>query len=395
MSADPDDDEVFPELERTRQAALRALGAVRPGSDPEELAFCGQRTEAGDKLPAEYLVHFLLIDLLEFPYLGRSEKVAWTVPIKYGDRFFVIEHRKFGIGVFAEDAKADNELASEIVVRIQKGVKAARPFFDWLASRAVAQSRVNVVNNSSALFDRFEFLRKSYRAKCQEAVARKDEKVITEHEDKFWGKSISIVIPRYQLEAESRWLALAAIDAFFGWTEHAFIHLTILSGRTTTGHQVTELAEADWGEKFKAALDINESTTKKLFDQLWEIRRELRNFMAHGAFGKEGQAFHFHSSAGAVPVVLPHKAGSRRFMIAEGGYFDDEAALAIIGEFVVHLWSGTRAPARIYIQKSGLPLILPMASDGTYASAMSSTEAMKELVERLQYRSDEAANMDW
>lgn len=74
---------------------------------------------------------------------------------------------------------------------------------------------MNVVNNAPALLSRFEFLLKSYRAKCQEVVARKDEEVVTEHVDEFGYKSTSIHLPRFELESESRWLALAAVDAFF------------------------------------------------------------------------------------------------------------------------------------------------------------------------------------
>jgi hypothetical protein len=389
------DSEVFPELEQVRSAALRALGDVRPVSVDEDSAFFGgQRTEAGRSLPPPYLVHFLLIDLLRFPALGQSEKVAWTVPIQFRDRFLVIEHRKMGLGVFAQDAAADNEFAREVVARIHKAVKAARRFFDWLASRVVAQSRVNVVNNASQLFARFEFLLRSYRAKRDEAIARADEKIVTKQQGPD-GEVTSVFLPRFELENESRWLALAAVDAFFSWTEHVFVHLAILTGKATTGHQVTELAEADWPVKFKAVLDITDAITKKLFDDLLEIRRELRNFMAHGAFGKDGQAFHFHSSAGAVPVVLPHRAGSRRFMVAAATHFDDEVTLAIIEKFVAHLWAGDRSPARIYVQESGLDLILTRASDGRYASAMRSDDDMQSLVDELHYFSDQAANMDW
>jgi hypothetical protein len=67
------------------------------------------------------------------------------------------------------------------------------------------------------------------------------------------------------------------------------------------------LAIGDWKDKFKAAIDLRDQTAKGHYDTLLEIRRQIRNFVAHGAFGKDGQAFDFHSSAGAVPVRLPHQ----------------------------------------------------------------------------------------
>jgi hypothetical protein len=82
-------------------------------------------------------------------------------------------------------------------------------------------------------------------------------------------------------------------------------------------------------------------------------------------------------------------------MIASATYFDDKATVAIIERFVAHLWAGARSPARAYIQESGLDLILPMASDGTYRRAMCSDNEMRNLVDELHQLADQAANMDW
>jgi hypothetical protein len=201
--------------------------------------------------------------------------------------------------------------------------------------------------------------------------------------------------PWARISQNSNWLALAAIDSFFAWTEHVFIHLAILQRRVVTGNEVARLAESDWKVKFKCALDIKDSTLKAYFDELMVMRRQLRNFVAHGAFGKEGEAFSFHSSAGAVPVALDHRPTKFRLSLIPEPAFDDQQALLTIEKFVAYMWSGQREPARIYIQESDLPLILPMASDGRYAAAMGSVEGMKALVDRLMRQSDAAANMDW
>jgi hypothetical protein len=338
------------------------------------------------------------VDLLEFPNFGRFEKVAWSVPIEFKGKLFAIEHRKFGIGVFAQDASKEEEQAREIVQLIKKGVKTAEPFFEWLAEQAVMSSKLNVINRSSMLFDRFTFLLNTYRKTAAEAIARKDERhVETKEIPSETGKATvtAVHMPAWELESQANWFALAAIDAFFSWTEHIFIHIAIISGQITSGMAVAELAEADWSTKFKRALDVTDPTTKSLFDKLIEIRRQFRNFVAHGAFGKEGEAFQFHSGAGAVPVLLPHKAGKRRFALTGGMNFGESTALDVIEEFIAHIWSNEREPAEIYIQNSGLPLILPMASDGTYARAMSSVEDMNEFIESLSRQFDNAANMDF
>lgn len=386
------------ELKAVRDAARKAIGAIRPADDCTEadakFLFNAQWTNASRELPAYYLVYFLLVDLLGFRNLGRFEKLDWSVPIDFNGKAFLIEHRKRGVGVFAHDACREEDQACKIVTLIKMGVKAAQPFFEWLAKRAIQASNVNVINMSFPLFERFTFFFGAYQKSHGEAIARKDEQHI-EKKDFPSGTATIYHRPALELNRQAGWLALAAIDAFFSWSEHVFIHIAILAGKITSAIQVAELAEADWQAKFKRALDLDDPTTKSLYDKLVVIRRQLRNFVAHGAFGKQGEAFRFHSSAGAVPVLLPHPAGTLRFAMTGELSFDDATALGVIDEFICQMWSGTRAPAKIYIQKAALPAILTMALDGTYAKAMSSVEAMDKFVDHLAGRFDEAANMDW
>ena len=93
-------------LEGIRTAAGKALEPILPVSDltaaPKDLLLTAQRTEAGRQLPPYYLVYFLLVDLLGFRNLGQFEKLAWSVPIDYNGKAFLIEHRKFGLGIFVD-----------------------------------------------------------------------------------------------------------------------------------------------------------------------------------------------------------------------------------------------------------------------------------------------------
>jgi len=353
-----------------------------------------QRTRAGNGLPEYYLVYFLLVELLGFENLGQWEKIAWTVPIDYMGQSFLISHRKFGIGVFAHDSKAEEDQAKEIVGLIRRGVKVAEPFFIWRAEQAVKESKINVVNKSDILFERYEYFLKSFKEFSNEAKERANEKQI-ETQEFNGGSETSIYIPSLEIREKAKWQAIAAIDAFFSWTEHIFIHIAILTGKIISGEQVAELAEANWKEKFKCALDTEDPKLKLFYDELIQIRRQLRNYMAHGAFGKRGQAFDFHSGAGAVPVMLTHKPGQDKFTFASPFGFEETKAIEIIEKFISHLWSGKREPARLYIQESGLPLILPMATDGTYERVMRSLNAMNEFVDGLALYFDRSRDMDW
>lgn len=387
-------------LNRIRDAALRAISPIKAADSETQASadflFKAQRTKAGQDLPPYYLVYFLLVDLLGFQNLGRWEKLAWSIPIDYNGQAFVIEHRKMGLGVFAADAARDETTAVEIVKRIKKAVQVGRPFFDWLATNAVASSNVNVQNKSSGLFGRYHFLRHLHRAKVDEAEQRQDEQIVENSgETAGGGKWQTVSFPAIQLRTHADYLALSAVEAFFSWTEHVLILVSILNGRTLTAEDVASLAAAEWSEKFKAVFDLSDTNAKRVFDRLMAVRRELRNFVAHGAFGKDGEAFMFHSAAGAVPVLLPHKAATRQFTFGDGLRFNVATTLAALDEFEVLLWDDARAPAKIYLQDGSLPVILTYAADGTYRTAMSSVESMTEFMDQLIYQMDNASNMDW
>lgn len=361
------------------------------------------RTNAGRSLPPYYLVYFLLIDLLGFPSLGRWDKSAWTIPVRFRGRLYGIEHRKMGLGIFAPNldpnarmsagpSEQAEEDAAAIVSVIKKAITVAEPYFQWRAQQAISTSELNVVNKSAELFDRYAYFRDRFKAQVDEceALATQIKSQRSQPIDQVNGSLISSWL---SVSKQVKWYAQAAIEAFFSWTEHAFIHLAILQGSLTVGTQVAELAEDNWNAKFKSALDISDKETKAYYDKLLELRVQVRNFVAHGAFGKEGQAFDFHSGAGAVPVRLTNDRDHRVSLTGRIG-FDEASAMLEIESFLRFLWAGALAPARHYLF-SALPSILSYAIDGTYAHAMKSEDEMKSFVDHLTCQFERAADMDW
>ncbi len=402
-----------PELEPVRAAARRAIAPIKTADENTEaeqkFLDTATRTEAGSKLPPYYLVYFLLVDLLGFPNLGKFEKLAWSVPIDFEGDAYLVEHRKFGVGVVARAGDKWEKQAERVVELLHKGVASAKPFFRWMAENAVRESTLNVQNVGIKLFRRYAFFRDSFQRaafearelrRVHEAEQRQREFPFRLHSTKFKDASWLELYEQFSYawirkSEDASWLALAAIELFFGWTEHIFIHPAILQGHVISGNDVVQMAEADWSTKFKKAFDVTDKATKKHFDELLTIRRQLRNFMAHGAFGKGGEAFSFHSKAGAVPVALDRKSSRPEFSLTPELAFEDAQAITAVEAFISFMWSGAREPAKIYIQERDLPLILPHASDGTYRVAMASNEDMKEHVDHLSDQWARAADMDW
>jgi hypothetical protein len=386
-------------LSDTRNAALEAIAPIRPIDENttarKDTLFSAQRSSAGQTLPDYYLVYFLLVELLGFRDLGRSEKLAWSVPIDFHGKAYLIEHRKFGVGIFVQDPEIDEAACEQIVELIKQGVRIAEPFFTWLAEQALSESKLNVVNESTELFNRYQYFLKMYRDLRDEAERRSKERITEQHVNNDGSKWTSVSFPAYELRKHAQWTAQAAIEAFFSWTEHVFIHIAILIGNAKTGSEVAKLATSSWYKKFTSALDLRDDRTREMYEKLSVIKEQLRNFMAHGAFGKRGEAFSFHSGTGAVPVLMNERKGDLGVTITGEVAFDESSALNLIEEFTAHLWSGPREPARVYIQESGLPLLMTMASDGTYLRSMQSTDEMEQFVLGLSREFDNAANMDW
>jgi len=382
------------EIERIRREAWKAIAPLRPASS--FTLDWGKRTKAGRALPAPYLVYFLLVELLRFPFAGRGEKIAWSIAVEFDGKLASVEHRKLGLGIFSPATAEDEAVAEHIVKAVDKGVRAAEAFFAHLAAEAVKHSQLNVTNNSGWLFNRYEYLRDEFREKMRIAESRKGE-VEVEEEKNASGSTVSILYsyPAVALAQEARWIGIAAIEAFFGWTEHVLIHIGILEGKIRTGEDVAKLAADEWSEKVKVVLSLGDRESKKLYDELLAVRRQIRNYMAHGAFGKQGEAFQFHSKAGAVPVLLMESSSASRFGMLGHPEFDEAAAIALAEAFIEHLWSAERAPARLYVQEAALPVILTFATDGTYQDAMASVEDMERFIRGLTYEMDTAVNMDW
>ncbi len=92
--------------EKYKQLALKILSPIQPVTNStlvqKDFLFNAQRSEASKKLPEYFLIYFLFADLLEFENLGMSEKIAWSFPIDFKGRGYLIEYRKIGVGVFVQ-----------------------------------------------------------------------------------------------------------------------------------------------------------------------------------------------------------------------------------------------------------------------------------------------------
>lgn len=392
------------DLGAVRERVLRAIAPIEPAGPatvrPQDYEGCVRTGPQGSQLPHPSLIYLTLVDLLGFQNWGQEEKVAWSIPIDYSDHGFVLEHRKLGMALLSSDSQAREQDTHELVQRLEKGVRAARPYFDYRAQLAISKSEINVINQSKELWARYEYLRALHQEKLQEAVSLKEQYETTEVNEGGLIGTVTVGL-WYEPERQVRWIAYAAIEAFFRWAEHVLVLVAILTGRIQTGDEVAKLIKNDWSRKFKKAIDLASAEAKQHYDNLYRVREELRNFLAHGAFGKQGECFRFHSRAGAVPVALKETGTVTLYELMtdtdlknrqQSASSAEQIALDQLDEFCEFLWSEERAPARLYVE-DGVDIFLNFSE--SRAKAMHSEEEMTEYLEWLNTEIDRAANMDW
>ena len=235
------------------------------------------------------------------------EKTSWSLKIEYNGISIAIEHRKFALGIF--DNPANETEAEEVASRIRKAVAKATHYFEFIAAAAAQRSELNVDNRSRDLFARYEYFLDQYRQLLVKIEENKDKTIVTKT-----AFSTMTSFPVFQFYREASWNAIAVIDAFFSWTEHVFSPIAILKRVVGTGVEVADLAKTEWAVKFKKVVFLDQPAMKASYDELTEMRRQVRNFLDHGSFGKNEEAFQFHSGAGAVPLLLPHQRGKLRLL---------------------------------------------------------------------------------
>jgi hypothetical protein len=396
MNNNNDDDS--PNFETLKQKLISLLNPISSVNksiiNKTDFQFSFQRSNAGRKLSEYYLVYFMFIDLLEYNYIGHSEKVAWSIPIEYKGKYYVLEHRKLGFGLFIKNENTDEVFALEIVELITKAINKAKPYFEWRAKTALNSPQINLLNRCDDLLQRYLYFRSMYDIKYKEYITRKDEVIRKTHKTKN-GEYTSVSYPSIDILKQAEWLGISVVDSFFSWTEHIFIHLAVITNGISKGTDVADLSISDWQDKFKKAIPLEDPDVIKMYNELIIIRKQISNYIAHGSFGKNGEAFTFHSGAGAAPVVLSYSKGKYNTSLTKIDPESDESVFKTIDKFITFLHEGPTGPAMLYLQESGLPTILTLSKKGTYKSALKSFAEMNELIEHLNYQFDQAANMDW
>ena len=329
-------------------------------------------------------IYFLFVNLLGYKNLGQFEKIAWSIPIDYKGKAYLIEHRKFGVCLLANNPSKEQKEIKEILENINDAIIVAQPYFKYIAKKSIQTDKINIKNNNANLYKRFQYFYEQYLNHKKKIKLKMQS--LPKHE-----KLLCSIYPSSDIR-EMEYLLFAMLEAFYSWSEHIFVLLAILYGKFNTGDDIAKFQNKHWNEKYKEVIGVKED--KELYENLILIRQQLRNFNSHGALGKNGETFSFHSGAGAVPVFLNDKNLTIALTQHDIEYLD-KIVIPIINRFNKMLWKGKRRNAKLLIQDYSLDLVLNYSTNKQYTKLLNSRKAMKDFIDYTIYQIDRATNMDF
>lgn len=387
------------DLDAIKARASEAVRPLKPPSDWSSVDWisCKVHIGAGDELAEAHFVLALLVGLLDYKYAGRTEGCLWSIPVELNDTSLFIEHRKFGLGIFAPCIPSVEGAAREVVNCIDRGIQSVREsgYFEAWTRGCAKDGNVILANDSILLYERYLFSREAFERQWAEVEQNKSKNGI--------GNSRNIVRLIEQefscsnLRKRAAWFGQFAIESFFSWIEHIFVHLAILLYK----EEVSSLAKCEkfigksWIMKYESVFDTKRDKEAKAF--LIELRkvRESRNFVSHGHFGKHGETLWVPTRLGCFPYNVQSGRPRDLWGHHESDGFAEHESLLTVDRFIDFLWSGVRQPARVLLQETAFPTSLNLMRSGRYREAMKSEPDMKSLVYELDMNFSIHANMEF
>jgi hypothetical protein len=365
------------------------LRDFEPWTDPDRTQQWGgpqvQLSAEQIKALPPYSIFLALVTFSKFPYYGRSEKIAWTLPVCFKGVRYLISHQKFGLRIHpANPTETSAELEAALVdcllhsVRITDGL--VKPF----AEDQVRAGKVTIDNQGALYRGKYEF----FRAKAEECY---------ETPEQVAGEDPAITINRkLKMDREGFFYASAALDAYFSYLEHLLVLVLAFCDFDPAKDNLVEFIKFFWTEKFKRIFDLgSDNDAERIYHALLQIKEKFRNPVSHGGFDRDATMLYFHvSGLGAVPMSLSRYAESIHFSfnpIGAGSFKEVCEVLDRAEEFFV------TGPKRLEMHcvMSGIDIAFNERSLREYKKAVESYAAASAFIEYRLTEMDNAANMDW
>lgn len=306
--------------------------------------------------PDPNLLLFLLIEICNFSYRNREEKMHWNVAFVYKQKNYAITHEKFGLRFYAESDNSINP--DEVLVKLKKILKIVEKHsLTDISKQKILEGNIIIVNQFNKIDNQYTYFRK--RAKTEFIPQEvKSIDLDTNNPLDFIRFSMDIVNRETEAKRNGQYNALAMIDAYFSRLEHLLVLALPFFNYNRDEDNMSVFVGLIWSEKLKRILEFSNSDTLNHYHALVTIKERYRNTFAHGGFEKNGQSFYISlGNYGSIPASLSGVKNSihfKPFPIDQSVY---EEICSVFDEFDHYLSSIAMPKVWIYAE-SGLNLSL-------------------------------------
>jgi hypothetical protein len=345
-------------------------------------------------LPVPALVQFTLVDVLNLDDWGRAEKTAFQIPFCYRGVRCMVAHQKFGLRLYvaSEDEETARNLRAEIVGKLSRAIRIVeRRLLRDYGETQVARGAITIVNQLHSLRGMYQHFREEAEATFVQRNEADDDP--PQGLDAF----LEQVNRGLALDRSGAYTALAAINAYFSYLEHALVLVLPFTDFDPARESITEFIGMRWRDKFRRVFDLNGDTTaKRMHDRLYDIAETYRNTYGHGGFDKAGGAIYFHvPTLGALPVRLTDVRESPHFDLVPIRPFDFHDICSVFDQVDELLRTNNVSRFGMRYAEAGLDVRYDEHARKRFVEAMESDQQFEELLDQHSYAQDMVANMDW
>ncbi|WP_426747466.1 hypothetical protein VZQ01_08330 [Myxococcus faecalis] len=344
--------------------------------------------------PVPELVLFGLRNVMGFEWTGKGEKVRWTVRATVDGEPFAFAWQKFGFRILARREVAP-DLLKRVAGQLSGSLKYLEPTLNALAEAQIDEGNLTLENRMSLHEDRYRYFRdladKAFRFKPR-AGRKKPADDMAIFADMTEGMNRLVDAERRGFFASG-----AMVDAWFSGLEHRMLLLRAFLGRPLAKGSFRAFLSAKWRDRLIDLHDgVVDAKLDRLLMKLCEVKETIRNPLAHGGVENDGGAFHFHlPSVGAVPANLSRNRGRLKmsFFPIEAGSHAETCKLFDAAD--EHLSMGMFKLPNEFI-RWGIDPRFDQDALSKYGIAIAEGEdAVKALIDRLNYEWERHANMDY
>lgn len=346
-----------------------------------------------DRIHEPWMVFLVFVVIKKYKYYGRSEKIAWEIPVSYKNIELLLTHRKFGFEIlYGSDSEDVDEQVILAYNKIKSVFNLASSLLQPYALSLFKENKFTIENTSQKIYNRYLFFKK--QAKKAINYIDKSKNIKLTHVDWDEGKLVSE--KQYISKQNAFYYSAAMVDAFFSYIENIFI-LLIPFIDVDCKIDIPVIIYQTWSEKIKLLFNLNDNVElKRLYEILLKIKEQFRNPITHGNFQKDDSNFQIHfPHLGAIPLELTNINKKLIFSFIKFNKNTFVEITKYFDAFEDYLKKNELTKFAYFYIVNQFPVFFDSKSRQTYHVKMVSWEKWNEYLDYLANSLDNAANMDW